>query len=332
MFTDIVDSTAMTARLGDERSVEMVRAHDSIVRRSLKNANGSEVKHTGDGIMASFTKTINAVNCARSILSSLETFNMASAEKLNLRIGMDAGEPVADSNDLFGSTVQLAARLCAAADKNSIFVTEAVRAFASSAAEMIGRGTREMKGFSQGAGAIASILGLVAGGLAYISLGASLFHIAAIIIALSAALAITYRPTETLASSNKNVFDGDWARRPQRPLTLGHDFVARFCQLELGLLILDEFADLTLADLGEYFHQTFGDLQHWQVNDVCSKRHELVTGMHFDGIRNNNCIGIQATQYLDEIAIADPAQQVVGYRAHNDFRPVYTRMNQRFFV
>ena len=54
MFTDIVDSTGLTAMLGDVRAVELVRAHDSIVRRHLRTANGREIKHTGDGIIASF--------------------------------------------------------------------------------------------------------------------------------------------------------------------------------------------------------------------------------------------------------------------------------------
>ena len=55
MFTDIVGSTSMTERLGDARSVEMVRAHDALVRRALKDKGGHVVKHTGDGIMASQT-------------------------------------------------------------------------------------------------------------------------------------------------------------------------------------------------------------------------------------------------------------------------------------
>jgi class 3 adenylate cyclase len=148
MFTDIVGSTAMTARLGDERSVEMVRAHDSIVRRALKDSNGQEIKHTGDGIMASFVDAGVAIRCARSIQSALVAFNMASSEPLSLRIGMDAGEPVADSNDLFGGTVQMAARLCAAADPDSIFVTETIRGFAPSEIDVIERGSQTMKGFS----------------------------------------------------------------------------------------------------------------------------------------------------------------------------------------
>ncbi len=149
MFTDIVESTAMTARLGDEKSVEMVRAHDSIVRRALKNADGREIKHTGDGLMASFDETAQSIECAQSIQSRLESFNNSSSEKLELRIGLDAGEPVSDNRDLFGSTVQMAARLCAIAERNSIYVTDAVRAFAPNGVEIIERGTRELKGFSE---------------------------------------------------------------------------------------------------------------------------------------------------------------------------------------
>lgn len=106
------------------------------------------MKHTGDGIMASFVDAVVAIKCAKSIQSSLEVFNMASAEPLSLRIGMDAGEPVTDNDDLFGGTVQMAARLCAAADPDSIFVTEIIRDFAPSEIELIERGSQSMKGFS----------------------------------------------------------------------------------------------------------------------------------------------------------------------------------------
>jgi class 3 adenylate cyclase len=149
MFTDIVGSTEMTARLGDEQSVEMVRAHDSIVRRSLKKLNGREIKHTGDGLMASFDETAQSIECARSIQKDFETFNKSSPEKLGLRIGLDAGEPVSDNSDLFGSTVQMAARLCAIAERDSIYVTNAVRAFAPREVQVIERGSRDLKGFSQ---------------------------------------------------------------------------------------------------------------------------------------------------------------------------------------
>jgi class 3 adenylate cyclase len=147
MFTDIVDSTGMTARLGDARSVEMVRVHDAIVRRALKDVDGREVKHTGDGIMASFGDAEAAVRCARSIQSGLDAFNMASAEKLRVRIGLDAGEPVEDSNDLFGGTVQMAARLCAEADADAIFISGTVRDLVPGEKELKELGARTLKGF-----------------------------------------------------------------------------------------------------------------------------------------------------------------------------------------
>jgi class 3 adenylate cyclase len=149
MFTDIVDSTAMTARLGDVRAVEMVRAHDALVRRALKDKGGREVKHTGDGIMASFDETMAAVECARSIQQAFDAFNLASREKLRVRIGLDAGEPVADSNDLFGTTVQMAARLCQNAEPESIVVSEAVSELMSDRFQMTRIGHRNLKGFAQ---------------------------------------------------------------------------------------------------------------------------------------------------------------------------------------
>jgi class 3 adenylate cyclase len=72
MFTDIVDSTGITARPGDVRGVEMVRAHDAMVRRALKDSHGREIKHTGDGIMASFDHTNAAVQCARAIQQAFD--------------------------------------------------------------------------------------------------------------------------------------------------------------------------------------------------------------------------------------------------------------------
>jgi len=149
MFTDIVDSTGMTARLGDTRSVEMVRAHDAIVRRALKDRRGREVKHTGDGIMASFDDADAAVECARAIQQAFDAFNLASKEKLRVRIGLDVGEPVADSNDLIGTTVQTAARLCQAAEPDSVLVSGAVRDHLSAAFDLTELGPRSLKGFAR---------------------------------------------------------------------------------------------------------------------------------------------------------------------------------------
>jgi class 3 adenylate cyclase len=148
MFTDIVDSTGMTARLGDLRAVEMTRAHDALVRRALEDNGGREVKHTGDGIMASFDKVAAAVDCACAIQRAFDAFNIASKEKLRVRIGLDAGEPVADSNDLFGVTVQTAARLCQHAEPDTIVVSGAVSELLSDRRPLVPLGRKALKGIA----------------------------------------------------------------------------------------------------------------------------------------------------------------------------------------
>ncbi|MDF1586871.1 nickel-binding protein [Marinimicrococcus flavescens] len=146
MFTDMVDSTGMTARLGDARAVEMVRAHDGIVRRALGDAGGLEVKHTGDGIMASFPDAAAAVACAQAIQRGLAAFNRGSVEPLRVRIGLHAGEPVEDSRDLFGLTVQTAARICHAAGDGAILVSQAVHDALAERSGLQSAGRQSFKG------------------------------------------------------------------------------------------------------------------------------------------------------------------------------------------
>ena len=128
LFTDIEGSTALTQRLGDSKAMQVLRRHDGIVREALKEAEGNEVKHTGDGIMASFTSASRAVGCAIAIQKQLADHNSKEEEEeLSVRIGLSAGEPVTDSGDLFGACVQLAARLCAHAEPRGILASTAVR-------------------------------------------------------------------------------------------------------------------------------------------------------------------------------------------------------------
>ena len=127
MFTDIVESTAMTERLGDVMALEMIRSHDSLTRRALADHGGREVKHTGDGIMASFQSVPSAVACGCAIQRAFAEFNRASSQELRVRIGIHVGEPVEEHNDLFGATVQIAARVCQAAGPENIVVSDAVR-------------------------------------------------------------------------------------------------------------------------------------------------------------------------------------------------------------
>jgi class 3 adenylate cyclase len=126
-FTDIVDSTTLTHSLGDEAALGLFGVHDTIVRDALSALGGREVKHTGDGIMASFVSAAGAVRCAIQIQRELAKHEKANPERaLKVRVGAAAGEPVEQHNDLFGSTVQLAARLCAHAQPEQILVTSAI--------------------------------------------------------------------------------------------------------------------------------------------------------------------------------------------------------------
>ena len=90
-----------------------------------------------------------AVDCARAIQQAFEAFNLASREKLQVRIGLDAGEPVADHNDLFGATVQMAARLCQSAEPDTIVVSAAIRGLLPDRSRLAGLGRRSLKGFAQ---------------------------------------------------------------------------------------------------------------------------------------------------------------------------------------
>ncbi|HET6620103.1 MAG TPA: nickel-binding protein [Dongiaceae bacterium] len=149
LFTDIVGSTEMTARLGDRLATELIRAHDSIVRRCLAACGGREVKHTGDGIMAALPDSRRGVECAIRIQREFRHYNQHSQEPIHVRIGLDSGEPVEDSNDLFGSTVQLAARLCGEAAADQILVSESVRHEHGDGALFKTAEQRQLKGFAE---------------------------------------------------------------------------------------------------------------------------------------------------------------------------------------
>jgi class 3 adenylate cyclase len=127
LFTDVVNSTTLTQSLGDEAALAVLGRHDSIVRNALSESDGREVKHTGDGIMASFVSAAAAVRCAIQIQRELNKHAEANPERaLKVRVGAAAGEPVEQHNDLFGCTVQLAARLCAHAQPEQILVSNAI--------------------------------------------------------------------------------------------------------------------------------------------------------------------------------------------------------------
>jgi class 3 adenylate cyclase len=126
LFTDIVESTALTQMLGDEAAMALLDLHNTVVRNALADSGGREVKHTGDGIMASFISAASALKCATRVQRELAEHQKNRDRSLKVRIGAAAGEPVENHNDLFGSTVQLAARLCGHAAPEQILVSNAI--------------------------------------------------------------------------------------------------------------------------------------------------------------------------------------------------------------
>ena len=128
LFTDMESSTALTQRLGDARFMELLRTHDAVIRDALRNHNGRDIKHTGDGIMASFVSVSGAVECAITIQRAFTTQNEQNPDiPIRVRIGLTAGEPVMEHEDLFGAAVQLARRICDCAEPSVILVANVIR-------------------------------------------------------------------------------------------------------------------------------------------------------------------------------------------------------------
>jgi class 3 adenylate cyclase len=151
MFTDLKGSTAMTTQFGDKKSLHLLHIHNALTRNALSDYAGREVKHLGDGIMASFASQTQAVECAMAIQSAFATYNTEHPEApLHLRIGLSAGEPVEEDHDLFGATVQLAARLCAHAEPDQILVSQSVMENYSGEKPLFSEaGQITLKGFDQ---------------------------------------------------------------------------------------------------------------------------------------------------------------------------------------
>jgi len=149
MFTDMEGSTETTQRLGDAQAQAMVRRHNEIVRDALHAYGGSEVKHTGDGIMSSFTSASLAVECAIAVQRAIEAHAQANPnEAIRLRIGLNAGEPLAEGDDLFGTAVQLAARICSRAEPGQVLVSDVVRQLVAGKGFLFAdRGETELRGF-----------------------------------------------------------------------------------------------------------------------------------------------------------------------------------------
>jgi len=154
LFTDMEGSTTLADRLGDDAAQEIRRAHNHIVRAALAASAGNEIKHTGDGIMASFATASAALDSAIAIQRGVAAHKEEHpGSPLGVYVGLNAGEPIAEGDpegriDLFGTSINLAARICDHAEAGQILAANVVRELAAGKQFLFADlGETELRGF-----------------------------------------------------------------------------------------------------------------------------------------------------------------------------------------
>lgn len=132
LFTDLVSSTELRSRLGDERADRLRREHDDIVATAVGRNGGTVVKGLGDGMMAAFAAPSGAIAAAVAIQQAIDARNRSAPVPLALRVGVSAGEVRVEEADVFGTAVVEASRLCAAAEAHQVLMSDLVRQLAGS--------------------------------------------------------------------------------------------------------------------------------------------------------------------------------------------------------
>ena len=149
LFTDMASSTTLADQLGDAAAQVVRRAHNDIVRAALDGNGGNEIKHTGDGIMASFSTASSALDSAFAIQRGVAANKQEHPDSpLGVYIGLNAGEPIVEEGDLFGTSVNLAARICDHAEAGQILAANVVRELAAGKQFLFSDlGETELRGF-----------------------------------------------------------------------------------------------------------------------------------------------------------------------------------------
>jgi class 3 adenylate cyclase/pimeloyl-ACP methyl ester carboxylesterase len=141
LFTDIVDSTGHAAKLGDQRWRDLLERHDAITRGELARFRGREVKHTGDGIFATFDGPARAIRCAEAISDAVAKLGV------EIRAGLHTGEVELRDEDVAGVAVHIGARVAAVAGGGEVLVSSTVKDLvAGSGIGFADRGSTELRG------------------------------------------------------------------------------------------------------------------------------------------------------------------------------------------
>jgi class 3 adenylate cyclase/pimeloyl-ACP methyl ester carboxylesterase len=141
LFTDIVGSTELAARLGDQGWLDLQAAHDALVRSQLERFRGKEVSTTGDGFLATFDGPARAVRCASEIASAVRSLG------IEIRAGVHTGEIEVQGGQIGGLAVNIAARVMALAGNGRLLVSGTVKDLVvGSGIEFADRGAHRLKG------------------------------------------------------------------------------------------------------------------------------------------------------------------------------------------
>jgi class 3 adenylate cyclase len=151
LFTDIVGSTRFYERMGDIAGRQMVQAHNDLLFPIVESHAGRVIKTIGDSIMASFDEPARALACTIVMQRAIARHNAEASEALRFRVrmGLHFGTAVVDERDVFGDTVNTAARVESRADGDEIIVSGAVRERADAGVPLVFLGAETVKGKEQ---------------------------------------------------------------------------------------------------------------------------------------------------------------------------------------
>jgi class 3 adenylate cyclase/tetratricopeptide (TPR) repeat protein len=135
LFTDIEGSTDLTVRLGDQRWLDILRAHHSLVREHVRAHGGFEVKCQGDGFMLAFQSARRALDCAVAIQRAVMATH--TDPPIRVRMGLHTGEALKEADDFHGRDVVLAARIADQADGGEILVSTLLKGLTESSGNFV---------------------------------------------------------------------------------------------------------------------------------------------------------------------------------------------------
>jgi class 3 adenylate cyclase len=151
LVSDIVESTQMMDRLGEPTTLNLIHEHNEILRACLNAYDGTEVQHTGDGLIASFDSPANAAHCAIAVQQDCARHNQRTPHlPLRLRIGLHSGLVQREEARWFGIAMNEAARVCGHAAGGEILITDHMaKQFEADGIYLKDRGEVQLRGIPQ---------------------------------------------------------------------------------------------------------------------------------------------------------------------------------------